>query len=162
MKNDHTIRTLGELIDINRDGEEVYRLCARRASEASVRRLFLVRARQCADAAQELRRLVRQLGGGAGQGGGSTAPMQRARTEPQAAHARDDDALLEECERDEDRALEIYRNALDDQHLPDFVRQVVLRQFEGVMDSRDRIRGLRVRHAHPENVARDRHTAMRR
>lgn len=160
MKNDHAIRTLGELIDINREGEEEYRICARRASDASVRRLFIVRARQCADAAQELRRLVRQLGGGQGVGTAGTA--QRNRADPQDAQARDDDALLEECERGEDRALEIYRNALDDQHLPDFVRQVVLRQFESVMSSRDRIRGLRVRHARPESAARDRHTAMRR
>jgi uncharacterized protein (TIGR02284 family) len=51
----------------------------------------------------------------------------------------DDGALVDECERGEDHALEVYRNALDD-HLPEFVRQVVLRQFETLMNDRHRIR----------------------
>jgi uncharacterized protein (TIGR02284 family) len=53
-----------------------------------------------------------------------------------------DDALVDECEHGEDHALEVYRNALDD-HLPEFVRQVVLRQFEGMMSDHDQFRLLR-------------------
>ncbi len=53
-----------------------------------------------------------------------------------------DEALVDECEHGEDHALEVYRNALDD-HLPEFVRQVVLRQFEGLMSDHDQIRVLR-------------------
>jgi len=53
-----------------------------------------------------------------------------------------DEALVDECERGEVHGLEVYRNALDD-HLPEFVRQVVLRQFEGLMTDHDEIRVLR-------------------
>ena len=53
-----------------------------------------------------------------------------------------DDALVDECEHGEDHALEVYRNALDD-HLPEFVRQVVLRQFEDLMSDYEQIRFLR-------------------
>jgi uncharacterized protein (TIGR02284 family) len=53
-----------------------------------------------------------------------------------------DAALMEQCEHGEDHALEVYRNALDD-HLPEFVRQVVLGQFESMMIDHDHIRFLR-------------------
>jgi uncharacterized protein (TIGR02284 family) len=53
-----------------------------------------------------------------------------------------DEALVDECEHGEDHALEVYRNALDD-HLPEFVRQVVLDQFESMMSDHDQIRFLR-------------------
>ena len=60
-------------------------------------------------------------------------------TLPVSLTQNNDEALVEECERGEDHALEVYRNALDD-HLPEFVRQVVLRQFEDLMSDHDQIR----------------------
>ena len=73
-------------------------------------------------------------------------PLSTARrgwvTLPATLTQNNDDSLVDECERGEDHALEVYRNALDD-HLPEFVRQVVLRQFEGLMSDHDQIRVLR-------------------
>ncbi len=59
-----------------------------------------------------------------------------------ALACNEDGVILEECERGESRALEVYRNALDDP-LPGFVRAIVLRQFEDVMTNHDQIRNLR-------------------
>ena len=54
----------------------------------------------------------------------------------------EDGVILDECERGESRALEVYRNAMDDP-LPGLVRAIVLRQFEDVMTNHDHIRDLR-------------------
>lgn len=59
-----------------------------------------------------------------------------------AASARDATAILEECERGEDYAKAKYGDALK-QPLPDSVRQVVERQYQGVLANHNRIRDLR-------------------
>lgn len=142
MKNDHTIRTLEELISMSRDGEEGFRACAQHALAQELCQLCLDRSREYADGTEELRSLVRQLGGEPGNRASPAGTLHRRWVNIRAALARGDDAaILAECERGEDHALETYRNALDD-HLPDFVRRVVLRQFEAAMSNRDQVRAL--------------------
>jgi len=58
---------------------------------------------------------------------------------------RDDLAILEECERGEDVAKAKYRKALD-ASLPDDVRAVVQRQYDGVVSNHDAVRDLRDRY----------------
>ena len=59
------------------------------------------------------------------------------------ALARDEDgAILDVCERGLSWILEAYRNVRDD-HLPDVVRDTVLRQFEILMSTHEAIRGCR-------------------
>lgn len=144
MRYGHTIRTLEELIAVGRDGEKGYAACARLARSEPVRNMLLDRARRCADAVRELQSIVRRLGGDDACADVRTVRTMRRRWT--AAHATltagDDTDVLDECERGDGYVLEAYRNALDD-HLPDFVRAVVLRQFEVVMSNRDLVFSLR-------------------
>ena len=143
MNHGHTIRTLNELIAVGRDGEKGYNACARLARSEHLRRILLDRARECADAVDELQALVHQLGGNIVADDSVFSTMRRRWVGVRATLAVSDDAdVLDECERGDDCTLEAYRNALDD-HLPDFVRAVVQRQFEDVMSNRDLIRRLR-------------------
>jgi len=150
MNHQYTIGTLTELIAVRRDGEQGFRTCAEYVRSERLKRIFMMHACECAEAIRELQGLVRQLGGDPD--GSSTAlrrtfsgAAHRGWDNLRAALARDEDgAILDECEHGESRALEIYRNALDDP-LPDFVRGVVLRQFEGVMSNHDQIRDIRNR-----------------
>jgi len=74
---------------------------------------------------------------------GDSAAAHRHWSDLRAALACDGDGvILDECERGGSRALEVYRNALDDP-LPGLVRAIVLRQFEDVMTNHDQIRDLR-------------------
>ena len=74
---------------------------------------------------------------------GDSAAAHRHRSDLRVALACDGDGvILDECERGGSRALEVYRNALDDP-LPGLVRAIVLRQFEDVMTNHDQIRDLR-------------------
>lgn len=143
MSHHYTIATLGELLLVARDGERGFTTCAEHAHSDALRRLFRARAGRCRAAAAQLRRLVSQLGGDTGMRDMIPGGARRGWVNLLAALALDEDeALVEECERGGDHALEVYRNALDD-HLPEFVRRVVLRQFESVMKDQRQFRILR-------------------
>jgi hypothetical protein len=74
---------------------------------------------------------------------GDLAAAHRHWSDLRAALACDGDGvILDECERGASRALEVYRNALDDP-LPGLVHAIILRQFEDVMTNHDQIRDLR-------------------
>jgi uncharacterized protein (TIGR02284 family) len=144
MNYRYTIVTLTELLTVTRDGQDGFTTCVEHARGDELKRLFALRARRNATAAAELFELITQLGGD---------PAVRSRTIGAATRRgwvnlhtaltqNTDEALLDEYERSEDHALEIYRNALDD-HLPEFIRQLVLRQFEDMMSDHDQIRFLR-------------------
>jgi uncharacterized protein (TIGR02284 family) len=143
MNYRYTIVTLGELLTVTRDGEKGFCACAANTRNDSLKRVFMSCASRRAAAAAELRELIGQLGGDPRMQGSILAAPRRGWLHRRAALAlNDDDALVDECENGEDHALEVYRNALDD-HLPEFVRQTVLRQFEGMMSDHDQIRVLR-------------------
>lgn len=140
MTNAQTIRTLNELIIVSRDGERGFRACAAHVRSERLRALFTDRAHSCAQAAEELEKMVRELGGELTTEPGTFGALHRRWMDVRAIFSGSDDAtIVAECERGEDYALESYRNALDD-HLPDPVRRIVLQQFEGVMNNYDQIR----------------------
>jgi uncharacterized protein (TIGR02284 family) len=161
MSHRFTIDALNELIVARRDAEQGLRICAECVRSPRLRALVLSHLHACVQSLQELQSLVRLLGGDrAGSeeipsGGdpepppGETAAAHRRWSELRAALACDEDGvILDECERGESRALEVYRNALDDP-LPGLVRAIVLRQFEDVMTNHDQIRDLRNAPARP-------------
>jgi uncharacterized protein (TIGR02284 family) len=143
MNHRYTIVTLSELLAVTREGEHGFTTCAENARADALKKLFMGRARRHAAAAAELRELIGKLGGDPQMRGKILSTARRGWMNLHAALTRNhDDALVDECEHGEDHALEVYRNALDD-HLPEFVRQVVLHQFEGLMSDHDQIRVLR-------------------
>ncbi len=140
MNYHFTIETLSELLAVARNGERGFLTCAEHARSDVLKKRFAVRASRHAAAAMELRQLIQQLGGDPAVRGRILGAGRRGWFNLHAALTRNNDAaLVEECEHGEDHALEVYRNALDD-HLPEFVRQVVLSQFEGLMSDHDQIR----------------------
>lgn len=143
MSHRFTIDALKELIVARRDSEQGLRICAEHVRAARLRALLLSHLQECAQALQELQSLVRLLGGDPEPPVRNAAAAHRRWADLRAALACDDDGvILDECERGESRALEVYRNALDDP-LPGLVRAIVLRQFEDVMTNHDQIRDLR-------------------
>ena len=147
MTNKYTIVALRELISVRRDSEQALWLCAASLTSSPLRELCVQGAEECAAAMRELESLVEQLGG-TRQAHGAVAGFWRsgwAGLRAALAHG-EDGAILDACERGESWILEAYRNALDD-HLPDFVRDTVLRQFEVLMSTHDAIRGCRMERA---------------
>lgn len=149
MTNDEVISTLNDLIVISKDGEEGFRTCSEDFADPHLKAEFAARSRSCAQAALELQDLVRSLGGKPSTGSSVAATLHRRWIDIKSAIlGHDDEAILNECERGEDHAVESYRRALA-QDLPAEIHAVVNRQYLGVLQNHDMVKGLRDRlHAH--------------
>jgi uncharacterized protein (TIGR02284 family) len=143
MNDRYTIVTLTELLTVTRDGGYGFATCAEHAQNDDIKRMLASRCRRNAASAAELSEVIIGLGGDPAVRIRIIGAAYRGWANLHAALALNTDAaLIDECEHGEDHALEIYRNALDD-HLPEFVRQIVLRQFEDMMSDHEQIRFLR-------------------
>lgn len=90
--------------------------------------------------------LVQRLGGTPDTGGSLSGAVRRGWAEiKEAVSGRDDLAVLEEVERGEDKAVAAYLDALDEA-LPEDVRNVIERQYLGVLENHHRVRELRERY----------------
>jgi uncharacterized protein (TIGR02284 family) len=138
-----TIETLNDLIETCKNGEYGFRECAGYARSSQLKAMFEQRADECRAAAAQLQVHVRELGGKPDARGSFTGAMHRGWVTARSKLSSDEDlALLEECERGEDSALESYREALK-QQMPLPVRNLVEAQYRGVEQNHDLIRKLR-------------------
>lgn len=143
MNDRYTIVTLSELLTVTRNGEHGFTVCAEHARSDELKRLFASRARRHATAVAELTDLMTRLGGDPTARGTIAGASRRGWVNLHSALNQNTDvALLDASEHGEDHALEVYRNALDD-HLPEAVRETILRQFEDMMSDYDQVRFLR-------------------
>jgi uncharacterized protein (TIGR02284 family) len=143
MDNQDTIDVLNTLIETCTDGERGFRNIAAHVHSGDLRTLFASRASECRQACADLRAQVLQLGGDPETGGSASGALHRgwvALLGTLAGHS--DKSLLQACERGEDSALARYRDALD-QALPDNIRLLIERQFEGVKRNHAQVRSLR-------------------
>ena len=93
--------------------------------------------------AAQLQEQVRALGHEPETGGSVSGAIHRGWVEVKSAvTGRDAKAILEECERGEDYAKARYADVLK-RDLPTQLREIVQRQYEGVLSNHDRIRRLR-------------------
>jgi uncharacterized protein (TIGR02284 family) len=145
VKNE-IISTLNDLIETSRDGEKGFSLAAEDAQEPELTSVFIEGAESCRAAVEELQEQVRQLGANPDEGGSVKGAMHRGWVSVrEAISSRDSKAILEECERGEDYAKARYAEALK-HDLPDPIRSIVERQYQGVIANHDRVRDLRNRY----------------
>lgn len=143
MDNDDVISTLNDLIETCKDGEEGFRQCAEGISDPQIKNLFVDRAQACSSAAGELQELVSSCGGDPETKSSISGSMHRRWVDIKSAvTGKDDEAILNECERGEDVAVSSYRKALE-QDLPANIRSVVERQYNGVLRNHDQVKSLR-------------------
>jgi uncharacterized protein (TIGR02284 family) len=148
MQNHEIVRVLNHLIEVCRDGQNGFRACADHAEDPSLREVFRQGAQRCEQAADELESLVRTRGEAPEHSGTVSGALHRGWLNLRTALSRNDNrAVLDECERGEDYAVEQYRDALE-QPLPPDVRAVVERQHRGALANHDKVRALRDRYQH--------------
>lgn len=134
---------LNELVETSKDGEKGFTKAAEEIADPQIKAVLLEGATRCRAGARELQEKVRALGGEPETSGTALGAMHRGWINVKtAATSRDTKAILEECERGEDYAKARYAEALRKQ-LPDDVRMVVQRQYEGVVQNHDRVKALR-------------------
>lgn len=143
MQSSEVIETLNDLLKTTKDGEEGFRTCAEQAKSVNLKSMFQQAASRCDAGAIELQSTIRRLGGEPGDSGSVSGAMHRAWTAMKSSvGAMDDHEVLAECERGEDFAKSAYESALK-KDLPDEIRMIVEKQYEGLKENHDKIRGLR-------------------
>lgn len=143
MDNKEVISTLNDLIETSKDGEYGFRSCAEHADSTELVAQLTRRADECAQGARELQEQVVQLGGEPDTHGSASGALHRGWVAVRGTLSSYDDlAVLKECERGEDVAVARYRAAVA-KPLPEPVRSLVERQYQGVQRNHDQIRALR-------------------
>ena len=141
-----TVSVLNTLIEANENGRLGYQQASENVREGSLRTTFGQLSQQHASFAEELRSEVRSLGGDPeGREGSVGGSLFRGWISiKDALSSRDAEAVLEECERGEERAVEQYEDALE-KELPANVRSLVERQCNSLRETKSRISSLESR-----------------
>lgn len=140
--NDEVISTLNNLIETCKDGQDGFRTAAEGIKNSQLTTLFNSYSQQRAQFAAELQSEVRRLGGEPEGTGSTAAVLHRGWINIKSAVTGEDEAaVISECERGEDAAVEAYEEALETD-LPNDVKSIVSRQFSQVKEAHDRIRSL--------------------
>ena len=146
--NDDVISTLNDLIEICRDGQYGFKEAAEGVERSDLKSLFYEFSQQRAEFAGVLQGLVRSLGGEPSDSGSVTGAMHRTWIDIKAAvTGRDEQAILNECERGEDAARDAYRDALENS-LPANVSDVLHQQAQAVQAAHNRVKMLRDAEGH--------------
>ena len=139
-----SFKTLNDLIEIWIDGQKGFSDAAELVDDTDLRHVFVAYAASCGKAVQELSDCARALGERQPERTGTiSGATSRGWQRIKAALLDSNLATLEEMEKSEVRAKELYQKALKEETLPLDVRAVIQRQYHGVLEHHDRIRGLR-------------------
>jgi uncharacterized protein (TIGR02284 family) len=142
VNREELIECLNDLIETCRDGESGFQTAADHVKDFDLKKFFTQCSEQRAQFASELQSEVRQLGGTPAKTGSVSAAFHRGWMNIKSiVTGGGDDAIVTECERGEDAAIENYQRVLK-QNLPPNVLPVVKHQFTEIKRSLDRIRDL--------------------
>lgn len=134
---------LNDLIETCKDGEQGFREAAEGVQSPTLKSLFQEYSAQRAQFAAELQQQVAQLGKTPETTGSAAGALHRGWIDLKSAiTGKDDKAIVNECERGEDVAMDSYRKALA-KDIPSDLRSIIERQFQGVSSAHDRVRALK-------------------
>ncbi len=143
LSNDDVISTLNGLIETCKDGQEGFAEAADGVERSDLKSLFYEFSQQRAQFSGELQSLVRSLGGDPENTGSTLGALHRGWINIKSAvTGKDDEAILNECERGEDAAKAAYKDALT-KGLPANVSEVVGTQQSSIISAHDRVKALR-------------------
>jgi uncharacterized protein (TIGR02284 family) len=142
MKNQHEI--IDDLIETLKDGLEGFKQAAESVKDPQLKSLFSEYSQQRARFAVELRSKAQSPDERESKMSGSAAgALHRGWINLKSAVTQGDDhAILAECERGEDSAVEEFRKALNN-GLSAPVQEIVSRQYVQIKEAHDRVKNLR-------------------
>jgi uncharacterized protein (TIGR02284 family) len=142
LNREELIESLNGLIQTCRDAENGFQTAADHIKDPDLKMLSRQWSIQRAQFASELEGEVRQLGGTPAKTGSVSGAFHRGWMNIKSiVTGGSDEAIIAECERGEDTALENYQRVLKN-NLPPNVLPVVKHQFTEIKRSHDRIRDL--------------------
>jgi uncharacterized protein (TIGR02284 family) len=142
-QNDDAISTLNNLAAIAKDGVNGMKSAAESAKSPNLKTTLQRLAQERQSVFTEIQSAVRTLGGDPEESGTTAGAAHRGWMNIKNMVAGSDDkALLDECERGEDVALQAFRKATA-QSLPTQTIEIVRKGFDHVQKSHDQIKSLR-------------------
>jgi uncharacterized protein (TIGR02284 family) len=145
-KTQATTEVLNDLIQINNDRIEGYSRALKglKDGETDLKSLFLTNIDASNRYKNELGREVEVLGKDIETSTTTSGKIHRAWLDVKAAFtAHDTHDILEECEFGEDAIVKAYRTALSEEYIPGFLRDLITRQQDEILDAHDEIKALR-------------------
>jgi len=138
------ISTINSLIETLKDGQEGFKQAAEGVKDPNLKSLFREYSQQRSRFASELQTEARSFGETEPEKSSSVAgAMHRAWINIKSAvTSGDDGAILSECERGEDSAVNEYEKAMED-NLSSPLREIVSRQYSEIKSAHDRVKQLR-------------------
>ena len=142
MKKENEV--IDDLIETLKDGQEGFKQAAEGVNDPKLKSLFLDYSQQRSRFAAALQSEARRHGDSEPETSSSaTGAMHRGWINLKSAMTGGDEhAVLAECERGEDSAVEQYKKALEDGLTP-AAQELVSRQFAEIKAAHDRIKSLR-------------------
>ena len=139
------ISTINSLIETLKDGQEGFRQASEAVRDFQLKMLFGEYSLQRAKFAGELQSEAINLGEHNPENTSSAAgALHRTWINLRSAiTSHDDHAILAECERGEDSAVNEYKKAMEKGELSAPIRETISRQYTDVKSAHDRIRELR-------------------
>jgi uncharacterized protein (TIGR02284 family) len=139
------ISTINGLIETLKDGQQGFREASEAVQDTQLKSLFSEYSLQRAKFAGELQNEAITLGDHKPEDSSSAAgAMHRAWINLKSAiTSKDEQAILSECERGEDSAVNEYKKAMEEDALSANVRQIISRQYLDVKMAHDHIKALR-------------------
>lgn len=135
--------TLEKLIDVLKDSHQGFTDIGKHLEDAQVRTFFLQETQKRAEFAAELENELHRLGvKDVKQDGMVSGSIHRAWGELKAKLGGGDHTLLATAEQGEDAAKKAYHDALEE-HLPNDVRDLLVRQEAHIKQAHDTVRGYR-------------------
>jgi uncharacterized protein (TIGR02284 family) len=138
------VSIIDDLIETLKDGQEGFKRAAESVKDPQLKSLFSEYSQQRARFATALQNEVRSLGKAEPETGSSAVGALHHGwiNLKSTLSGGDDHAILAECERGEDSAVEEYKKALGDGLSPS-IQELVSRQYTDIKAAHDRIRNLR-------------------
>ncbi|HEY7090943.1 MAG TPA: PA2169 family four-helix-bundle protein [Tepidisphaeraceae bacterium] len=135
--------TLNDLIETCIDGQRGFQAAADAVESPDLKGELMRYSEQRGDFAAELQRLVGSSGEEPKHSGSLSGDLHRGWMNlRKALTSQDQHAILAECERGEDSAVQAYRDALDEA-LPPQLALPVASQYQTIQSTHDRVRDLR-------------------
>ncbi|MEJ1242533.1 PA2169 family four-helix-bundle protein [Chryseolinea sp. T2] len=141
-----TIEILNDLVAINNDRIEGYERALDETEEkdSDIRRLFIAMIDESRKLRLNLANEVQTLGGKSETGTTASGKLYRAWMDVKAVFTgHDRHTVLANCERGEDAAQKAYKDALEDNNLPAYIRTMLTEQKQQLRASHDRVKALR-------------------
>ena len=146
MNKEKTIDVLNTLFVINNDRIEGYKTASENAKERDLKTLFSKFIQTSKNCRHDLASKIRESGGKVAVGTKVSGPFLRAWMDIKSTLTGSDrKSILDSCEQGEEKALEAYRNVLDDEsdHLTTGQQKMVNNQYDLIKLDLGKIRLMR-------------------